>query len=262
MDSSTKKLYHVDGFDSRQHLEQYLSDKPEMVFEEDFLTFPIACLAKTFSLGHIKGDILIDFSIGSMVHHLFSACEFFKDIIVLKNRDRCIMELKRWVDTRTGAFDWGHAAKRHVDIEEKSDQLQDKEEKMKSALQHVVKCNLEKENITDPIVLPAADCIISAWLLDVVCKDQDDYIRYLRKISGLLKPQGHLILIGDLDLTYFTVGEEKWHGFRYDEEFARKALEGEGFVIDCCEVKERTVKSDLIDYKAVIFIAAHKQKLV
>ncbi|XP_044133522.1 nicotinamide N-methyltransferase-like [Bufo gargarizans] len=211
---------------------------------------------------HIKGDIVIDLSIGSMVHHLYSACEFFKYIIVLKNRDRCIMELKRWVDSRTGAFDWGHAAKRHVDIEEKSDQLQDKEEKVRSALQHVVKCNLEKENITDPIVLPLADCIISAWLLDVISRDQDDYIRYLRKFSGMLKLGGHLILIGDLDLTYFTVGGEKLHGFRYDEEFARKALEGEGFVIDSCEVKKRTSVSDLLDYTAIIFIVAHKQKLV
>ncbi|XP_040286058.1 nicotinamide N-methyltransferase-like [Bufo bufo] len=260
MDSSNYKLYHKHGFDSRQHLEHYLSDKPDMAYAEDLLIFPIENLKKTFAEGHIKGDILIDLSIGSMVHPLYSACEFFKNVIVIKTRDRCIMELKRWVDKHTGAFDWGHAAKLHVDMEENSDQLLDKEVKMKSALQHVVKCNLEKENITDPIVLPAADCIISAWLLDAVCKDQDDYIRYLRKFSRLLKPGGHLILIASYGTTYVTVGKEKFHALSYDEEFVRKALSGEGFVIDNIEVKERTAVCDLLDYKATAFIVARKEK--
>ncbi|XP_056398440.1 nicotinamide N-methyltransferase-like [Hyla sarda] len=260
MDFVSRKIYHVHGFDSRQHLEHYLSAKPDMVFEEDFLIFPIENLTKAFIPGHIKGDVLIDLSIGSFIHHLYSACEFFNHIIVLKVSDRCIMELKRWLDTRTGAFEWGHAAQLQVDLEGKSTQLQDKEGKVREAVQHVVKCNLKKENIMDPMVLPPADCIISVMLLDNICKDQDDYRRYLRKFSQLLKPGGHLILIGALDVTYYTVGEDKLHAFSYDEDFARKTLVGEGFVIDDCKVKKRTNVSDLTDYKAVIFIAVHREK--
>ncbi|XP_077105835.1 nicotinamide N-methyltransferase-like [Ranitomeya variabilis] len=260
MDSSTYKLYHEDDFDSRQHLESYVSDNPDRVAREDSLIFPIENLRKTFTEGHIKGDVLIDLSLGSMVYHLYAACEFFNHIIVLKSRDSCIIELKRWVDSRTGAFDWSHATKLHADTEECSDQLQDKEEKVRSALQHVVKCNLEKENMMDPIVLPPADCIISTFLLDVVSKDQNDYVRYLRKFSRLLKPGGHIILIGCLDMTYYTIGKHKFHAVNYDEDFARKALVGEGFIIDRCEVKKRTNVNDYIDYKAIIFIAAHKDK--
>ncbi|XP_071969406.1 nicotinamide N-methyltransferase-like [Engystomops pustulosus] len=260
MDCSTYKLYHVHGFDSRQLLENYFSDKPDMVFGDDSLKFPMENLAKTFKIGHIRGDILIDLSHASLIHPLYAASEFFKHIIVLKIQDRCILELKRWVDTRTGAFHWGHAAQLHADIVGKSDCLEASEGKVRSALQHVIKCDLEKENMTEPIDLPPADCIISAWLLDYICKDQDDYIRYLRKFSKLLKLGGHLILFGCLNATYSTVGRDRFHFFKYDEEFARKALVGEGFVIDRCEVKKRTNVSDLIDYKAVIFIAAHKEK--
>ncbi|XP_073513291.1 nicotinamide N-methyltransferase-like isoform X2 [Phyllobates terribilis] len=260
MDSRTYKIYHEHGFDSRQHLEHYLSDNPEMAFGEDFMIFPMENLKKTFSEGHIKGDILIDLSVGSMVHHLYAACEFFTNIIVLKVTDRCIMELKRWVDERTGAFDWGHAAKLHADIEGESDLLQEKEEKMRLALQHVAKVDLGKENMMDPIVLPPADCIISAWLLDSISKDQNDYMGYLRKFSGLLKPGGHIILIGVLDATYYTISKEKFHLFRYDEDFVRKALVGEGFIIDYWKVKKKTAESDLMDYKSTIFILAHKPK--
>ncbi|KAM4015586.1 nicotinamide N-methyltransferase-like [Anomaloglossus baeobatrachus] len=259
MDPSTHKLYHEEGFDSRQFLEHYLSENSAMAYREDSLKFPIQSLTKTFSEGLIKGDILIDLSVGSMVHHLYAACEFFKHLIVMKVSDRCIMELKRWVDERTGAFDWGHAAKCHVDMEGKSCQSEDKEQKVRSALHHVVKCDLKKENMVDPIVLPPADCIISAWFLDVICKDQDDYMRYLRKFSGLLKPGGHIILIGSLDATYYTVGKHKFYHFIYDEDFARKALAREGFIIDCCKTKKRVIMDHLIDYKAIIFIVAHKE---
>ncbi|XP_056400805.1 indolethylamine N-methyltransferase-like [Hyla sarda] len=260
MDSGSHKIYHIHGFDSRQLLEDYFSDKPDMVFEEDALMFPIENLTKTFTEGHIKGDVLIDLSLGSLVHHLYSACEFFRHIIVLKVSDRCIMELKRWLDSRTGAFNWGHAAKLHLEKEGKSDQLEDTEGKVRSAVLHVLKCDLEKENITHPIVLPPADCIISAWLLEYTSKDQDDYRRYIRKFSRMLKPRGHLIITGSLNTTYVIVGKDKIHCLRYDEDFAKKVLFEEDFIVDYCKVKKRTAVSDLTDYKAVIFIAAHKKK--
>ncbi|CAJ0967703.1 unnamed protein product [Ranitomeya imitator] len=107
------------------------------------------------------------------------------------------MELKRWTDSRTGAFSWGHAAKLHVETESNSDKLQEKEEKMRMAMQHVVKCDIEKDDMMHPIVIPPSDCIICAWILDVVCKDKDDFIKNLKKFSELLKPEGHFIFFGD-----------------------------------------------------------------
>ncbi|KAG8546769.1 hypothetical protein GDO81_029852 [Engystomops pustulosus] len=261
MDSTLRKRYHVHGFDSRQHLETYLNpDNPEMVFEEDFLRFPIENLMQTFKSGHIKGDILIDISIGSIIHHLYSACDFFNHIIVLKVRERCILELKRWVDTRTGAFHWGYASKLHADVEGKSDHSQDKERKVRSALQHVVKCDLEKENITEPINLPPGDCIISAWILDVICKDKDEYIKYLRKFTKLLKPGGHLILLGVTDTTYFTIHKEKFHVVKYNEDFVKNVLVSEGFTINYSKVMKSKAGSDLIDHQGVLFISASKKE--
>ncbi|XP_056397755.1 indolethylamine N-methyltransferase-like [Hyla sarda] len=259
-DKNDMSFYHEQGFDPRQQLEDYFSGKEEMAFSFDALKFPIENLIKTFTEGHIKGDVMIDFCTGPLVHHLYAASNFFKHIIVLKFTDRCIMELKRWLDSRTGAFDWEHAAKLHVELGGSSENFQDKDLKVRSAIQHVMKCNFEKENVTDPIVLPPADCIITAWLLGIISKDHDDYRRYLRKLSGLLKPGGHLIICGCLGTTYYLVGKDKFRAFPYDEDFIRKALAGEGFVIDKCVINERKAVSDLTDYKSLIFIAAHKEK--
>ncbi|XP_073441185.1 indolethylamine N-methyltransferase-like [Dendrobates tinctorius] len=260
MDSSNYKIYHEDGFDARQNLETYFSDKPEMIFGDDSIIFPLENLTKTFAEGHIKGDILIEFSVSSTIHNLYAVCEFFKHIIVLKANDRCIMELKRWMHERTGAFEWDHAAKHHADIEGKSDQFQDKDGNVRTALRHVVKCDFEKENIVEPIDLPPADCIIIACFLEFISKNQDELKNYLRKISKLLKPGGHLIFIAALDATYITIGKDKFHMLKYDEDFARKVLVEDGFAIDTCKVKKRTAVSDLTDYKNVLFILAHKEK--
>ncbi|XP_075047534.1 nicotinamide N-methyltransferase-like [Mixophyes fleayi] len=260
MDSRSHKFYHVDGFDSRLCLNTYFSDNPEMAFEVEALKFPMEKLHHVFSMGHIKGDILIDLSIGPLVHHLYSACGFFKDIYLLKISEKCIMELNRWLNTYTGAFEWNHTLSYVTALEGNRDQCEDREIMLKTAIKQIVQCDVDKENLTDSVVLPQADCVISAWLLDVICRDHDDYIRYLRKLAKFVKPGGHLILLGNLNATFFMLGQDRFHCFTFNENYVKQALSGEGFIIDHCDIYTRKAVSDLCDYNEVLFIAAHKDK--
>ncbi|XP_063797917.1 indolethylamine N-methyltransferase-like [Pseudophryne corroboree] len=259
MDSSAHKFYPVHGVDSRELLETYFSNKPDMTFGDDSIKFPMECLHRAFSEGYIKGDLLIDISFGSFIHHLYTASGYFKQIIVLKCSERCIMELNKWINTRTGAFDWSHVMEYIKCLEGNSDQCQDKHMTLKTAITNIMKYVIDNENLTDPEVLPPADCVISAWILDYISKDEDDYIGNFRKFVKLLKPEGHLILLGILNTTYAMIGQDKIHVFKYDENFAIKVLTDEGFVIDHCAVQKRTSVIDHIDYEAVIFITAHRE---
>ncbi|XP_063797892.1 nicotinamide N-methyltransferase-like [Pseudophryne corroboree] len=259
MDSSSYKFYPEHDVDSREHLETYFSNRPDMVFGEDTLKFPMECLYRAFSEGHIKGDLLIDISFGSHIHHLYTASGFFKQILVLKCSEQCIMELNRWINTRTGAFDWSHIMTYMKCLEGNSDLCQDKDMTLKTAITKTMKCNIGKENLTDPEVLPPADCVISVCMLDTISKDQADYIKNLRKFIKLLKPEGYLILMGGLNTTYVMVGQDKIHMCKYDENFVRKVFTNEGFIIDHWAVHKRTSVSDLIDYDAILFIAAHRE---
>lgn len=227
---------------------------------DDTLRFPMKILHSTFSQGHITGDSLIDISYGSFIHHLYSACDFFKEITLLRGTEKCVMELNKWLNTRTGAFDWSHASEIHTDVSGNSDQYQDQDMRLKAAIKQIMKCDLQKENLIEAENLPQADCVISACLLDVTCEDQKEFDHNLRKISNLLKPRGHLLFFGVKNASYMMVGEEKFHILKYDETHVRKALTDEGFTIDHCEVHNRKAKSDLTDYEGVIFIAAHKEK--
>ncbi|XP_063797885.1 nicotinamide N-methyltransferase-like [Pseudophryne corroboree] len=206
----------------------------------------------------IKGETLFDISIGSIVHQLFDITDYFKEIVILKLRESCIMELPKWVNTRTGAFSWTHACKALTELGGISDPEEVQEEKLKETIKRIVKIDFSKENLTDPEVLPPADCILTVWVLDVISHDKQDYISNLRKMSKLLKHGGHLIIIGSINITYFTAGNERLYALNYDECFVKKTLTDEGYEIESCELLDRKVESDLVDYKKFMVLTAVK----
>ncbi|CAN2391309.1 hypothetical protein PRIEUP_LOCUS1348 [Pristimantis euphronides] len=210
MDRGDHKLYHVHDFDSRTYLNTYMSDKEDMTFRDDYFLFPMKMLPSFFSQGHIRGDSLIDISIGSFIHHLYSACDYFKEITLLRATERCIMGLNKWRDTRTGAFEWSHTSQMLAEITGDSDVSQDKEIRLKAAVKQIMKCDLQKENLTAE-TLPQTDCVITAGFLDVTCEDHEKFEQNLKKILNFLKPGGHLILFGVRNATYMIVGKEKFH---------------------------------------------------
>ncbi|XP_072281440.1 nicotinamide N-methyltransferase-like [Pyxicephalus adspersus] len=171
---------------------------------------------------NIKGVMLIDIGLGPIIFHLYSACEYFKEIILL------------------------------------SGQFEGKALKLKATVKHVLKCYIDRENITDPLEIPQADCLLVTHILDVISKDENEFISNLKKFTKLIKPGGQLVIYGALNATYYMVGEDKFHAFSYDENFIRKPIEGAGFVINHCQTRPKKTKSDLTDYKAIIFISACK----
>ncbi|XP_073459517.1 indolethylamine N-methyltransferase-like [Aquarana catesbeiana] len=258
MDSTTHKFYHVHGMDSRSYLDIYFSNKEDMVFAEDTLKFPMLMIHYQFSTGRAEGTFLIDISLGSFIHHLYSASKFFKKIVLLKFQEKCIMELNRWLHDRTGAYDWSHTSSAAAELEGTRDQLQEKEMRLRSSIKQILKCDFEQENISSPVLLPLADCVISVWILEMISKNEDEYMKNLEKTIKLLKPGGQLLLIAGLDTTYLFVGEERFHYFKCNEEFVKNAFGKVGLVIDYCAVQRRRNVSDIIDYKAVLFIVGRK----
>ncbi|XP_073459522.1 indolethylamine N-methyltransferase-like [Aquarana catesbeiana] len=258
MDSTTHKLYHVHGMDSRSFLDLYFSNKEDMVFAEDFLKFPMGMIHYQFSTGRVEGTFLIDISLGSIIHLLYSASNSFKKIVLLKFQEKCIMELSRWLHDRTGAYDWSHTSSAAAELEGTRDQLQETEMRLRSSIKQILKCDFEQENISSPVLLPLADCVISAGILEMISKNEDEYMKNLEKTIKLLKPGGQLLLFAVLDETYWVVGAERFHCFKCNEEFVKNAFGKVGLVIDYYSLQRRRNVSDLTDYKAVLFIVGRK----
>ncbi|XP_073459514.1 indolethylamine N-methyltransferase-like isoform X2 [Aquarana catesbeiana] len=258
MDSTTHKFYHVHGMDSRSYLDLYFSNNEDMVFAEDTLKFPMSMIHYQLCTGRTEGTFLIDISLGSIIHHLYFVSKFFKKIVLLKFQEKCIMELNRWLHDRTGAYDWSHTSSAAAELEGMRDQLQEQEMRLRSSIKQILKCDYEQENVTSPVLLPLADCVIGASILEMISKNEDEYMKNLEKTIKLLKPGGQLLLFAVLDATYWFVGAERFHCFKCNEEFVKNAFGKLGLVIDYYTVKRRCNVSDLADYKAILFIVGRK----
>ncbi|XP_063291732.1 nicotinamide N-methyltransferase-like [Pelobates fuscus] len=258
MASTSHKKYHVDDFNSKMFLDVYFSQGAQQSMQEVAVIYPIIQLHKAVTSGRIKGDTLTDITLGPLIHLLYTVCDIFKEINILKFNDECIKELKKWLDTHTECFDWSHTSKYITELYGGSSQIQEKEEELKSKIWYIVKCNIEKENITDPVVLPKSDCLLSAAVLEVISEDQEAFRKNFKKMVSLLKPGGQLLLFTVLEATFYHVGEHKFSFLKCDETFVRSVLCEQGFLIEFVDLFKKPSDSHLIDFNDIMFIIACK----
>ncbi|KAG8453312.1 hypothetical protein GDO86_000087 [Hymenochirus boettgeri] len=262
MDSSSVKFYHVDDFDTRAYLDEYFTTAGDSMILEHALRNPLNHLHNEFASGDLKGDHLVDISIGAIMFPLFPIFEYFKEITILKLNDVCVNEIQKWIRSDEDAFNWDLAFKYMMELEGNSEGWQDKEEKLRKTIKSVVKCDLSKESLVDTVLVPKADCLFTAWILDTVSEDKTSYRQNLKKISSLIKPGGHLIMIADINTSWILVGGHKFHILSYDEDFFKNALKDEGYSIKFYEIVERDECTDRSDYEKVVFVIACKEREV
>ncbi|KAM4642127.1 nicotinamide N-methyltransferase-like [Discoglossus pictus] len=259
MASGAHKFYHENLVDVNEVFDRYYSSKKGII--EEIMIYKMKVLHEEFSTGCIKGDTLIDLTAGPIIHHLFAACEFFKDITVLETNEQTMTVMQKWVNKETDALDWSHLSTYHCDLE-RNRGWEEKEEILRRSIKHIVKFDFTKENPTDPIVLPKADCFLSSNGLDFISKDQTAFCNNLMKISSLLKVGGHLIFFGFFNASFYTVGGHRYHILTYNEEFLRMALEQAGYTIEKLETLKNQITSDLIHFGHFVYVKAVKEREV
>ncbi|KAM5142456.1 indolethylamine N-methyltransferase-like isoform 2-T2 [Mantella aurantiaca] len=215
---------------------------------------------KAISSAGIKDGSLTDISLGPLLHHIFLVRNFFKDISLLRFSGRCIMELRKWQDGNTGTYDWSFVSSVESGLMESSDAWDVKEKQLKKAIKQVMISDIANKNLTDPVVMPQTDVVISTWILEVTSTNDDEFMATLRKVMKFVKPGGLLLLTGTVNGTSFKVGQDNIHLFKHDEIYVKNALTKEGFTVTDCDVLKRSTVSDLTDYQGMYFIAARNNK--
>ncbi|KAM8927194.1 nicotinamide N-methyltransferase-like [Pelodytes ibericus] len=235
----------------------------ENIPEDDFPEFSLLELYNADFLG-LNGDMpsgrsLIDLSFGPSISHLNALADTYSEITVLDFNQSLMNNLESSKRGDPNAPDWSQALKHMAELGGNSDQLEATEQKLKKATKRVVEYDLQKDNPTDPVVLQESDSLLSISFLELVSEDQEAYSRNLKKISRLIKPGGHLILIGALHGTYFQLGKNNFQVLKCDSNSVKSALTKAGFTMDICKVTERKSISDLADYKEIICVVAQKK---
>ncbi|KAM4652433.1 nicotinamide N-methyltransferase-like [Discoglossus pictus] len=232
MDFTSGDTYQA-SFDPKAYLASFCSFGSG---RDGILNFRLQKCFKTFSFGGLSGDILIDIGTGPSIYQLISACESFKQIIATDFTDSNRQELQKWLRKEQGAFDWSKAIKTVCELEGNRETWIEKEEKLRKTITQVLKCDVTKSNPLDPVVLQAADCLITALCLETACEDLHAYQSAVKNITTLLKPGGHLVIIGVLGDTFYKVGQKTFFCLPLDEQMVKDAVVNAGYTIREMEI--------------------------
>ncbi|XP_073471569.1 nicotinamide N-methyltransferase-like isoform X1 [Aquarana catesbeiana] len=250
---------YLSSFDPKAYLTSFYTGSRE----GSILKFRLQKLYETFGPGGIQGDVLIDIGSGPTIHQLLSACESFPYIIASDFTDQNRQELKKWLENDPEAFDWSEIVKTVCEIEGNGrDKWEEKQNKLRSRILKVLKCDVTRSNPLDPIEVPAADCLVTSLCLETACKDLETYHCSIQNITRLLRPGGHLVLIGALGNTYYMVQQKAFSALSLDEDVVRGAITQAGYTIqsmDIFPIPERMTRLHVSDTLAHIFLVAKKE---
>ncbi|XP_075058774.1 nicotinamide N-methyltransferase-like [Mixophyes fleayi] len=259
MASSTHKHYHDEDFDTKGFVETHFSHENILIIEES-MGYPVKILHELFSSGQVKGNILLDVSIGSIVYQLFSASNVFKEIYVVGFTDAAIHHFKKWLEKGDEATDWSFAAKRVSRLQGNRDGWKEQEEQARRAVKSTVKWDILKNSCIDPLLVPQVDCVLSLWILNVISKTKEEFQRNLKNFTSRLKIGGYLVLFNAVNMTFYRVGQHKFFHLAVDENFVQESVIKAGLVIEKMDLMTGLVKCDLADNDYVCFILARKER--
>ncbi|XP_078540091.1 nicotinamide N-methyltransferase-like [Lissotriton helveticus] len=248
-------------FDAEKCLAKYLS--PQSDFVNDSVVQPIARVSNFFASGSLKGDILIVYGGVTHLHLLLSACDHFKEIILMDVLDTNLQYVKKWKNNHPLSFNWKDSFKILQESEER-EQWTEKEEMLKQSITIIEKVDLDENSQEVLKIFPQADCLFSAHHLTKLCKDHASFISSVNNMSTLLKVGGHLIISVFINCTYWYIDTLKFPILFIDEDFVRKVLRDEGFVIKEAMMNRRTNQTtfSVMDYESILFVLAQKTKNV
>ncbi|KAM5274300.1 LOW QUALITY PROTEIN: phenylethanolamine N-methyltransferase [Ctenodactylus gundi] len=226
----------------------------------------LGCLAKTFATGEVAGRTLIDIGSGPTIYQLLSACAYFEDITMTDFLEVNRQELGLWLHEEPGAFDWSMYSQHVCLIEGRGESWQEKERQLRARVKRVLPIDVHQPQplgISSLAPLPA-DALISAFCLEAVSPDLTSFQRALDHITTLLKPGGHLLLIGGLEESWYHAGAVRLTVVPVGEETVREALLQSGYEIRDLRtyVMPAYLQTGVDDVKGIFFAWAQKKMRV
>ncbi|XP_036601577.1 nicotinamide N-methyltransferase-like [Trichosurus vulpecula] len=254
----TTKDAYLNCFSPRTYLQNYYTFGSSPSQEKQVLMHNLRKLSETFSLGQVKGDLLIDIGTGPTIYQLLSACESFKEIVATDYTDQNREELIRWLKKEPGAFDWSPVVKYVCELEGDREKWAEKEEKLRVRVKQVLKCDVTQSQPLGSASLPQADCLLTTYCLEAACKDLPTYQQALKNLSSLLKPGGFLVLLSVLKSKFYIIGDERFSCLSLTQEEIEAALQKAGFTSEQSEVIPHHYSRAYTDNEGILFLVGRK----
>ncbi|KPP57364.1 phenylethanolamine N-methyltransferase-like [Scleropages formosus] len=154
----------------------------------------------------MTGETLVDVGSGPTLYQVLSGCEVFGRVVLTDFLEANRRELQRWLAGEQGSFDWTPYLQHVCQLEGRSPSAwREKAARLRSVVTEVLPIDVHQPCPLPPGSLPAsgADCLVSSFCLESVSPDVASFTAALRRMGSLLRPGGHVLLIGALGESYY-----------------------------------------------------------
>ncbi|XP_015394616.2 phenylethanolamine N-methyltransferase [Panthera tigris] len=251
-------------FEPRAYLRNnYAPPRGDLSSPDGVGPWKLSCLAQTFATGEVSGHTLIDIGSGPTIYQLLSACTHFEDITMTDFLEVNRRELGLWLREEPGAFDWSMYSQHVCLIEGKGEPWQEKERQLRARVKRVLHIDVHQpQPLGAGSLAPLpADALVSAFCLEAVSPDLASFQRALDHITTLLRPGGHLLLIGALEESWYLAGEARLVVVPMCKEKVVEALVRSGYEVRDLRtyVMPACLQTGVDDVKGIFFAWAQKK---
>ncbi|XP_037557611.1 indolethylamine N-methyltransferase, partial [Dermacentor silvarum] len=102
------------------------------------------------------------------------------------------------------------------------------------------------------------DVVVTSMLLEAVIQDLDTYARVIKRVHGLLRRQGHLMMSGVLGMTYWDMKAGKFNCVTLTKENVEKVMRDAGFMDFEWTIVDREYFHSVSDYTKSFLVLARK----
>ena len=206
---------------------------------------------------------LLEFGGGPVIISLISAVQYVDQIIFSAYVENERKEIELWKQGKEGAHDWSSHFKSVVNqVEHGTGDWHEREELLRKRITDIIACDIYRD---DPLLdkQEPFEIVTTSLCLEAACTaSYAQYKKAVKKLVGLLKPGGFLLMFIVERQTFYVVGKKKWPCLYLTLEQVKEALTEAGTTILVAErhpsKMEQIHNPELGDYKALVFVAAQK----
>lgn len=242
-------------FDPKTYLQQYYYSPRE---HGDRVEFDLQQLHHIFNSGKVNGKYLLDIGTGPSIHSIISASCHVDEIVLSDYAEQNRVYLYSWWKGQTKIQE--KLVKMVLAKEEKGEFVRDRTKLMKQKVKHIVPVDITRSSpLTSDRVRLSYDIIISSGCFDAVALTKEQYCSCLSNIRPLLKQGGHLIILGDINESYYMVGKVKYTSLEISSADLKAIYKENGFEIaEWKEFKRESTCDEEYDGDGSFFMVAKK----
>lgn len=259
---------YLDKFNSKDYLDSFYASSKGNPNEEGMLDFLKEQISNFYTKYSSKWDSktarLLEFGGGPVITSLISAVPYVSQVIFSAYLENEREEIELWKHGREGAHDWSSHFKHVVNEVEHvvgDDAWREREELLRKRISNIIACDILSDN---PLLVEQEpfEIVSTSLCLEVCCTTYPEYKKGVKKLVGLLKPGGFLIMFVVERQTFYMVGNKKWSCLYLTLEQVKEALTEAGTAVVVAErdpaPMEQIQKPIVSDYKAALFVVAQK----